>query len=435
MQFKESLALNERLHQLIPGGAHTYAKGDDQFPPGCFPIMKKGKGCHVWDADDNEYIEYGMGLRSVTLGHAYEPVVEAAYKQMLLGVNFGRPSTIELACAEEFLEIVPGMDMVKFAKNGSDVTSAAVKLARAYTGRDLIAICSDQPFFSIDDWFIGATPMNAGVPKAIQSLTVGFQYNNINSVRELFEKYSGQIAGVILEAEERVKPENNFLQQLKTLCQEKGAVLIFDEIKNGFRLHLGGAQQLHGVTPDLCTFGKAMGNGFSISALAGKRELMELGGLRHQKERVFMLSTTFGAEYHALAAAIATMNIYQQENVIDYLYLQGERLLDGINRAIAETGLTEYFGVTGRTSNLVYYTLDQHRKPSQLFRTLFLQETIRRGLLMPSLIVSYSHTNHDIDKTIELIYETLLVYKNALENGVEAYFQGRPVQPVFRKIN
>jgi glutamate-1-semialdehyde 2,1-aminomutase len=277
--------------------------------------------------------------------------------------------------------------------------------------------------------------MNAGVPKAIQSLTVGFQYNNINSVRELFEKHSGQIAGVILEAEERVKPENNFLQQLKTLCQEKGAVLIFDEIKNGFRLHLGGAQQLHGVTPDLCTFGKAMGNGFSISALAGKRELMELGGLRHQKERVFMLSTTFGAEYHALAAAIATMNIYQQENVIDYLYLQGERLLDGINRAIAETGLTEYFGVTGRTSNLVYYTLDQHRKPSQLFRTLFLQETIRRGLLMPSLIVSYSHTNHDIDKTIELIYETLLVYKNALENGVEAYFQGRPVQPVFRKIN
>ena len=215
MEFKESLLLNERLHQLIPGGAHTYAKGDDQFPPGCFPIMVKGKGCHVWDADGNQYIEYGMGLRSVTLGHAYEPVVEAAYKQMLLGVNFGRPATIELECAEKFLEIVPGMEMVKFAKNGSDVTSAAVKLARAYTGRDIIAICSDHPFFSVDDWFIGATQMNAGIPKIIQGLTVGFHYNNIESVHALFEKHPGQIADVILEAEERTAPENNFLQQLK----------------------------------------------------------------------------------------------------------------------------------------------------------------------------------------------------------------------------
>jgi len=435
MEFKESLILNERLHQLIPGGSHTYAKGDDQFPPGCFPIMVKGKGCHVWDADHNEYIEYGMGLRSVTLGHAYEPVVEAAYKQMLLGVNFGRPATIELECAEKFLEIVPGMEMVKFAKNGSDVTSAAVKLARAYTGRDMIAICSDHPFFSVDDWFIGSTQMNAGIPKIIQELTVGFRYNNIESVRSLFEKHPGQIAGVILEAEERTPPENNFLQQLKQLCHDKGAVLIFDEIKTGFRLHLGGAQRLHNVEPDLCTFGKAMGNGFSISALAGKRELMELGGLRHQKERVFLLSTTFGAEYHALAAAIATIKIYQEENVIDFLYRQGQRLADGINRSIAETGMAEYFGVMGRASNLVYYTFDQEGKPSQLFRTLFLQETIRRGLLLPSLIVSYSHSNEDIDTTIEIIHEALLVYKKALEEGIEKYLAGRPVQPVFRKLN
>jgi len=435
MRFEESLILNERLHQLIPGGAHTYAKGDDQFPPGCFPVMKKGKGCHVWDADKNEFIEYGMGLRSVALGHAYEPVVEAAYRQMLMGVNFGRPSTIELEYAEKFLEIVPGMDMVKFAKNGSDVTSAAVKLARAYTGRDLVAICSDQPFFSVDDWFIGSTAMSAGIPQAIQKLTVGFQYNNIMSVHQLFEKFPGQIAGVILEAEEKTAPENNFLQQLKSLCHKHGTVLIFDEIKNGFRLHLGGAQRLHGVEPDLCTFGKAMGNGFSISALAGKRELMELGGIKHQKERVFLLSTTFGAEYHALAAAMATMRIYQQENVIDFLYRQGKRLADGIRRSISETGMTNYFGMLGRESNLVYYTLDQEGKPSQLLRTLFLQETIRRGVLLPSLIVSYSHTDQDIDRTIQVIHEALLVYKKALENGVEKYLQGRPVQPVFRKTS
>jgi glutamate-1-semialdehyde 2,1-aminomutase len=435
MEFKKSLLLNERLHQLIPGGSHTYAKGDDQFPPGCYPIMTKGKGCHVWDADGNEYIEYGMGLRSVTLGHAYEPVVEAAYKQMLLGANFGRPATIELDCAEKFLEIVPGMEMVKFAKNGSDVTTAAIKLARAYTGRSLIAICKDHPFFSVDDWFIGSTAMNAGIPDIIKELTVNFQYNNIDSIRNLFENYPGQIAGVILEAEERTLPENNFLQHLKEVCHDNGAVLIFDEIKTGFRLHLGGAQQLHNVEPDLCTFGKAMGNGFSISALAGKKELMELGGLRHKKERVFLLSTTFGAEYHALAAAIATIKIYQQENVIDFLYQQGQRLADGINHSIAETGMNNYFGVMGRASNLVYYTLDQQGKPSQLFRTLFLQETMKRGLLLPSLIVSYSHADKDIDQTIEIIHETLIIYKKALNEGIEKYLRGQSVQPVFRKMN
>lgn len=435
MQFDKSLLLNERLHQIIPGGSHTYAKGDDQFPPGCFPIMTKGKGCHVWDADGNEYIEYGMGLRSVTLGHAYEPVVEAAYRQMLLGVNFSRPATIELECAEKFLEVVPGMDMVKFAKNGSDVTSAAVKLARAYTGRDLIAICSDHPFFSVDDWFIGTTAMNAGIPKSIQELTVGFQYNNIDSARKLFEKYPGQIAAVILEAEERTLPENNFLQNLKTLCHKQGAVLIFDEIKTGFRLHLGGAQQLHSVEPDLCTFGKAMGNGFSISALAGKKELMELGGLHHSKERVFLLSTTFGAEYHSLAAAIATIDIYQKENVIDFLYQQGQRLADGINKSVSEIGLKNHFGVMGRASNLVYFTHDENNKPSQLFRTLFLQETIRRGLILPSLIVSYSHKNEDIDRSIEIIHEALIIYKNALNDGIEKYLHGGSVQPVFRKKN
>jgi glutamate-1-semialdehyde 2,1-aminomutase len=435
MEFKNSLLLNERLHQLIPGGAHTYAKGDDQFPPGCYPVMIKGKGCHVWDADGNEYIEYGMGLRSVTLGHAYEPVVEAAYKQMLLGTNFGRPAAIELDCAEKFLEIAPGMEMVKFAKNGSDVTTAAIKLARAYTGRPLIAICKDHPFFSVDDWFIGSTPMDAGIPNTIKELTVTFQYNNLDSVRNLFEKYPGQIAGLILEAEERTLPENNFLQHLKEICHANEAVLIFDEIKTGFRLHLGGAQQLHNVEPDLCTFGKAMGNGFSISALAGKKELMELGGLRHKKERVFLLSTTFGAEYHALAAAIATIKIYQQENVIDFLYQQGQRLADGINRSIAETGMDNYFGVMGRASNLVYYTLDQQGKPSQLFRTLFLQETMKRGLLLPSLIVSYSHTDKDIDQTIEIIHEALIIYKKALSEGIEKYLTGQSVQPVFRKMN
>src|SRR5271157_3296008 len=165
--FSRSRALRPKAHLLIPGGAHTYAKGDDQFPEQAPAFIARGKGCHVWDVDGNEFIEYGMGLRAVTLGHAFEPVVDAAYKQMKLGINFTRPAKIELDLAEAMMGVVDGADMVKFAKNGSDVTTAAVKLARAYTGRDLIAICGDQPFFSIDDWFIGATELNAGIPQAV----------------------------------------------------------------------------------------------------------------------------------------------------------------------------------------------------------------------------------------------------------------------------
>ena len=434
-RFEKSIALNKRFHEIIPGGAHTYAKGDDQFPQNLNPIMVKGKGCRVWDVDGNEYIEYAMGLRSVTLGHAYDAVNEAAYKQMQLGANFGRPATIELECAEDLLGLLKGMDMVKFAKNGSDVTSAAVKLARAYTGRDLVAICGDHPFFSVDDWFIGATAIDAGIPQVIKDLTLKFRYNDLESVQQLFAVYPGQIACIILEAEKNDAPTDGFLHKLKDLCHQNGALFIIDEIITGFRYDLGGAQALHGIEPDLTTFGKAMGNGFAISALAGKREIMELGGLHHDRERVFLLSTTFGAEYHALAAAIATMKVYREECVIGTLYQQGERLMRGIGQSVAEHGLEDYFGLLGRPCCLVYFTRDQEGHPSQPFRTLFLQETIKRGLIAPSLIVSYSHTDADIDYTVEVIHESLAVYKKALNEGVDKYLEGASVKPVYRKQN
>ncbi|MDU6731438.1 MAG: glutamate-1-semialdehyde 2,1-aminomutase, partial [Bradyrhizobium sp.] len=278
--FERSLAMRSKAHSLIPGGAHTYAKGDDQYPVLAPSFLTRGEGCHVWDIDGNEFIEYGMGLRAVTLGHAYKPVVEAAHRQMLLGENYTRPATIELTCAEEFLGLIEGADMVKFAKNGSDATTAAVRLARAYTGRDLIARCGDQPFFSTDDWFIGNTPMSAGIPKVVQDLTLQFRYNDIESLRSLFAQHPGEIACVIMEAATAVEPQPGFLHAVQALCRKEGAVFILDEVITGFRWNVGGAQREYGITPDLSTFGKGIGNGFSVSALAGKRELMELGGLR-----------------------------------------------------------------------------------------------------------------------------------------------------------
>jgi glutamate-1-semialdehyde 2,1-aminomutase len=435
MNFNNSKLLQQKSHALIPGGAHTYAKGDDQYPENAPGFIVRGKGCHVWDVDGNEFIEYGMGLRAVTLGHAYEPVVEAAYRAMQSGINFTRPSPIEIELAEKMVELIDSAEMVKFAKNGSDVTTAAVKLARAYTNRDLIAICADHPFFSVDDWFIGATEMSAGIPKAIRDLTVQFHYNDIESVQALFSQYPGQIACLVMEVERLEPPVNNFLQDVRRLCTKNGALLIFDEIITGFRWHLGGAQKLFDIIPDLSTFGKAMGNGFSISALVGKKDIMELGGLRTDKERVFLLSTTYGAETHSLAAALETIKIYERENVVEHLYRQGEKLIAGIHDAVVEHDLEGYFGTLSRPCNLIFFTRDRDKQPSQPLRTLFLQETLKRGVILPSLVVSYSHTDEDIDRTIEAIAESLGVYRNALENGVEPYLKGRSVQPAVRKYN
>jgi glutamate-1-semialdehyde 2,1-aminomutase len=199
MKFQNSDNLRAKFHSVVPGGAHTYAKGDDQFPETCAPFLVRGKGCHVWDVDGNEFIEYGMGLRAVTLGHACARVNQAAFRQMQLGNNFTRPATIELECAEELQRLIPSAEMVKFCKNGSDANNAAVKLARAHTGRDLVAICGDHPFFSVDDWFIGTTPMDSGIPQTIKNLTVKFRYNDPASLEDLFTMHQGRIACVILE--------------------------------------------------------------------------------------------------------------------------------------------------------------------------------------------------------------------------------------------
>jgi len=354
---------------------------------------------------------------------------------MQLGINFNRPTKIEVELAEALLGAIDGADMVKFAKNGSDATTAAVKLARAYTGRDLGAICSDQPCFSTDDWFIGTTEMNAGIPQAVIDMTLKFPYNDLPAMQELFERHPGRIACVLMEAEAATPPSPGYLQDLKSLCERQGAVLIFDEMITGFRWHLGGAQKFHGVVPHLSTFGKAMANGFAIAALAGKREIMRLGGLDHDQPRVFLLSTTHGAETHALAASLETIRVYREHGVVEFLWRQGERLRALVDRSIAENRLAGYFEMVGRPCNLTFATRDRDHERSQAFRTLFLQELVRRGVLAPSFVVSYSHTDADIQHTAEAVHEAHVVYRKALDEGIEKYLEGRPVKPVMRKLN
>jgi glutamate-1-semialdehyde 2,1-aminomutase len=422
---------NQRLHSLIPGGAHTYAKGDDQFPEGMAPVISHGKGAHVWDIDGNEYIEYGSGLRSVSLGHAHPRVIEAAQRELARGSNFVRPSYLEVEAAERFLATVPTADMVKFAKNGSDVTTAAVRLARATTGRSLVAVCGNHPFFSTDDWFIGTTPMSAGIPSRTTDMTVKFPYGDLAATEEVLQ--GGDVACLILEAATQIEPQPGYLAGLRDLAHKYGALLIFDEMITGFRWSDAGAQGLYGVTPDLSTFGKALGNGFAVSALAGRRDVMEQGGLRDSRERVFLLSTTHGAETHSLAAAMAVMETYVEEGISARLHALGTRLADGVRAAAAGMGVGEHVLVRGRASNLVFVTLDENLTPSPLYRTLFMRQLISGGVLGPSFVVSSALTDDDIDRTIEVVAQACVVYRKALDAGDPAVWMGgRPVKPVFR---
>ncbi|WP_030687008.1 glutamate-1-semialdehyde 2,1-aminomutase [Streptomyces globisporus] len=431
-ELPRSRRANERLHALIPGGAHTYAKGDDQYPENLAPVISHGHGAHVWDVDGNRYVEYGSGLRSVSLGHAHPRVIEAVRRELDRGSNFVRPSILEAEAAECFLATVPTAEMVKFAKNGSDATTAAVRLARAATGRTRVALCADHPFFSVDDWFIGTTPMSAGIPAT--DLTLTFPYGDLPATEALLTEYEGEIACLILEPATHTEPPPGYLAGLRELADRHGCVLVFDEMITGFRWSEAGAQGLYGVVPDLSTFGKALGNGFAVSALAGRRELMERGGLRHSDDRVFLLSTTHGAETHSLAAAMAVQTTYTEEGVTARLHALGERLAAGVREAATAMGVGDHLVVRGRASNLVFATLDENGQPSQEYRTLFLRRLLAGGVLAPSFVVSSALDDTDIDHTVDVVAQACAVYRKALDAGDPTpWLAGRPVKPVFRR--
>ncbi|MBI3135574.1 MAG: glutamate-1-semialdehyde 2,1-aminomutase [Bacteroidetes bacterium] len=448
---------SKKLNALIPGGAHTYSRGDDQYPVNAPAILERGKGAYIWDADGNKFLDYGMGLRSVTLGYDFDEVSDAAIAEIKKGNNLTRSTLTELKAAETMLELFPWADMVKFAKNGSTVTTAAVKLARAYTGRKYVALCADHPFFTYDDWFIGTTPMDKGVPEEHKSLSLKFNYNKIETLEALFQQYPGQIACVILEPATFQSPcppectcglldkpnpalcsnkQSNFLHQVKQLCKKNGTVFILDEMITGFRWDLHGAQKTYDIEPDLATFGKGMANGFAQAALIGKKEIMNLGGINEEgKERVFLISTTHGSEMSAFGALIKTIDVYKKHHVTDHLWNYGKKMITGINEIAEELQISEQFNMGGFACSPYYFTRDQNKAVSLEFRTLFSQEMIKNNVLIPWVALSYSHREEELDITLNAARKSLIVYKKALEDGIEHYLTGRSVKPVFRKYN
>ncbi|MCB0872358.1 MAG: glutamate-1-semialdehyde 2,1-aminomutase [Actinobacteria bacterium] len=432
-----AIAARLRAHQLIPGGNHTYAKGDDQYPLHSPPVIVRGEGCHEWDVDGNRFIGYSLGQRCVTLGHGRPEVVEAVSQAVKNGLNFNRPSLLEGDAAEALLAIVPGADMVKFTKDGSTANTAAVKLARAATGRRMVGLCVDHPFFSYDDWAMGVTPVDAGIPDEAKALTDVFHFNDLDSVDALFDRHDGDVACLMLETcRPDIDPAPGFLEGLRERCSRHGTVLVFDEMTTGFRFHVSGGQGLFGVTPDLSTFGKALGNGVAVSALLGTRELMELGGLETTAPRVFLLSTTHGAESTGLAAAMAVIDVYVREGIVKRLADTGERLRALVQAEIDASGVGDAVDLRGRPQSLLFGTRDPAGAPSQAYRTLLLQELIRGGVLGPALLVSAAHAEEDLLATAATFRDALAVYARALDAGsTDGFLEGPPSQSVYRRYN
>jgi len=409
---------------LIPSTTQTLAKGPQQNVRGIAPkYLQKGKGSHVWDVDGNEFIDFNMGIGPLSLGYAYPKVDEAIKKQLEDGITFSLMHPLEVEVAQLINEVVPNAESIRYSKTGADATTAAIRVARAYTGKEKVLCCG---YHGWHDWYISVTDRNLGIPKTVEDLTFTFNYNDVQSVKDSIDS---DTAAIILEPYVFEEPKNNFLQDLRKLCDENGILLIFDEMWSGFRIALGGAQEYFGVNADLATFSKAVANGMPISILTGKKEIMKV-----LDEKVFFY-TTFGGEALSLAAAKATINELRDKNVPKYLAEKGQLLKDGYNKIAQDLGIdyTKCIGFNCRS----LMTFDAKAGNPLEMKSLVQQEMIKRGILWGGFHnMSYSHSDADIEYTLNTYKVVLPILKKAVdEKNVKGYLKGEPVVPVFRKVS
>jgi glutamate-1-semialdehyde 2,1-aminomutase len=397
----------DKALKTIMDGTQLYSKGPNVSVKGVSPMyLQRGKGSHVWDVDGNEYIDYSMGVGPNILGYSYPAVNEAIVRQLRDGSNFSLVHPLEVQTAELIVKHVPCAEMVRFLKTGSDATSAAVRIARAYTGRDKVI---KGEYHGWHDWCMANTKRNAGIPKAIRDHVFYMEYNRLDQARKYFAEHPGEIGCVITEPVELEEPKDDFLIKLRDLCHENGALLIFDEVVTGFRFGLGGGQGYFRVTPDMATFGKAVANGMPLSVVAGRAQVME-----SVRQKIF-ISTTFGGETLSLAAACATIREMEERDVFQHIWRLGQRLRDETN------ALTEKYGIPvrciGYPPRINLSFMEKFDQPSLELKTLFLQEVTKRGILMGwTMFPSYSHTDEDVDKTLEAFEDAFAICQKALRD-------------------
>jgi glutamate-1-semialdehyde aminotransferase len=424
---RRSEELLERAARVIPGSTQTLSKGPSQWVQGIAPgYIERGEGAYLYDVDGNRYLDFPMALGPVILGYGHPAVTEAIERQLRDGIVFTLPHPLEVELAERVLGLLPGAERIRFAKSGSDVNSAAVRVARAFTGRDRVLCCG---YHGWHDWYIGSTSRSLGIPSAVRELVGGFAFNDLDSLDAALAAHPEEIAAVILEPAGASEPEPGFLEGVIERAHEAGALVIFDEIITGFRLAPGGAQERYGVRADLATYGKALGNGMPISALAGRAEVMGV------LDEVFF-SGTHGGETLSMAAAVAVLDTLDDGAYVQ-LHRGGERLRAGIEQAIADAGLEDQVRIGGAAPRTVVDVREpEGEAPGLLAKSVVQQELMRRGVLFNgSNFISLAHTEEDLDLAIEAYGAALGRLAEGLPDGLEAMLEGSPVQPAFRPLS
>ena len=416
--------INEAL-KVIPLGSQTFSKSITTYPQGVSPLfIEKGDGSKVWDVDGNKYTDFVNGLASVTIGYNDAEVNNAVIEQLKKGVTFSLPSTVELEVAKLIIDMVQSAEMVRFGKNGTDVTSAAIRLARAHTKREHVLVCG---YHGWQDWYIGSTSRGLGVPSEVKKLTHKFEYNNIQNLKDLFDKYKNKVAAVIMEPMNINWPIGDYLQQVEKVTKQNGALFILDEMITGFRYSKGGAQKLFGIMPDLTVFGKGIANGFPLSVITGKKEVMNL------VEDIFF-SGTFGGETVSLTAAKVVLNKIKNGDLIDKIDQLGIKLMRGVNKLIDKYNLNQCITISGHPSVSYLLISDSENYTALEIKTLFLQEVFLRGVLvLGSHNISYSHTENDIDKLLDVYDEVFRIIKDSIfNNTLHAVLTVEPLKPLFK---
>ena len=424
-RYLKSNQMLARAEKTIPLAAQTFSKSRLQFPVPCAPMfLERGQGGRVWDVDGNTYVDLICGLLPVNLGYC-DPDVDAAVRQQLdKGMSFSLSTPLEYELSERLVDLIPSAEMVRFGKNGTDATSAAIRLARAFTGRDHVLALG---YHGWQDWYIGATTRKLGVPETVQHLTHKLPYNDFDAVKEAVAKYKGNVAAIIMEPASGTEPKAWYLEGLRALCDEQGIVLIFDEVIMGFRIHMGGAQAYYGVTPDLSAFGKAMGNGMPISAIVGRKNIMSL------MEDIFY-SGTFGGEALSLAASLAVIDKMKREPVIETLWRSGQTLYDEATAIIKKHGLDTVIGFSGIAPWKTVTFKDHDRTPKEAIKTMFMLEMLKQGVLIASSHnICYAHDERDISHVVQAYDHTMGHISNALSAGtLMDDLDIDPIYPVFQ---
>jgi glutamate-1-semialdehyde aminotransferase len=424
-RFDSSMAWLARARQVVPGASQTLSKGPGMFVEGAYPVfLDRGLGCRVWDVDGNQYVDYILGLASITLGYAYPAVTEAVARQLERGSIFSLPHPLEVEVAERLRDLIPCAQMARFLKTGSEADAAAVRVARAATGRDVLLFAG---YHGWHEWYAVTTPRAKGVPKDFSRFIAPFDYNDLASLEQALDEHHGRVAAVIMEPVLLDAPAPGFLAGVKAAAHRHGALLIFDEIVSGFRWAVGGAQEYFGVVPDLATFGKGMANGLPLAAVVGSRELMS------EFDDIFV-SSTFGGDTLALAACLATLDEYGRQPVIEHLWRVGRRFQDGF------TAIAARLGVPARCIGYPVHPkiVIDHRSPETqgLLMSLFLQETGRRGVIFhfAGFNISFSHAETDVDESLQACEEALRVLAGALADGrIAERLEGKPYTEAFRR--